>query len=91
MVNHEERRDMKDKDETIQKGKTKWSDKKRRIQACKELLSLASDKHFWNVNDSVMSTLFYNIQLPVIPHIIIHFIDKQAFKIFVLINKMMRK
>lgn len=46
MVNHEERRDMKDKDETIQKGKTKWSDKKRRIQACKELLSLASDKHF---------------------------------------------
>lgn len=90
MVNHEEGKEVKDKDETVQKGKTKRYDKKR-IQDCKELLSLASEKHFWNVNDSIMSTLFYDIQFPVIPHIIIHFIDKPALKIFVSINKMMRK
>lgn len=69
---------MKDKEETTQKGKTNGRTEKRRIQAYEELF--VSDKHFWNVNDSIISILLYNIQFSVIPQIIMHFVDKPVEK-----------
>lgn len=46
MVNCRQGKEMKDKEKTVQREIQNGITRAKDIQACKELLSLASDKHF---------------------------------------------